>query len=376
MSTRWTSYFSAKIEEILGEIEQYVKMESPTHNKEAVDRLGHLITERFAALGCKVERIPQSQYGDQLRIEYGQGDEQLLLLGHFDTVKEIGTLAREPWRREGNQVFGPGVYDMKAGIVFSYYALRTIIEQNIPLNKRLVFFWNTDEETGSLSSKAYIQEEAKKSSHALILEPAAGGGQLKTSRKGGGDFRLQAIGRAAHAGNDHANGVNAIVELAQHLVTIQSWTDYEAGTTLSVGTVKGGSVSNVVPEFAEAEIDLRISREEEAEKILQRLRQLRPILPGAEIILQEGAIKPPMVRTAETEKLFLHAQKQAQLEGFQLEEIGVGGTSDGNFTAAVGTPTLDGLGPVGGGAHAVDEHILVDRMAERIAVLLRLMTSL
>jgi glutamate carboxypeptidase len=376
MTHKWTDYFQERLVDILQELRTYVEMETPTLHKEAVDRLGEYIAGRFRSLGCKVEVLPQPVYGNQLRVEYGTGDEQLLILGHFDTVKEIGTLASEPWRIEEGKAYGPGVYDMKSGIVFSYFALKAIIERGLPLQKKLVFFWNTDEEIGSPSSEAFIRKEAEKSAIALVIEPSYGDGFLKTSRKGGGDFLLRVKGRAAHAGNDHAKGINAIEEMARHILTIQSWTNYEAGTTLSVGTIKGGTASNVVPDFAEAEIDFRVSKTEEAERIFNLLRQLTPTAPGADVHFEIVTNKPPMERTEKTAQLFLHAKEQAALEGIALQEIGVGGTSDGNFAAAVGTPVLDGLGPVGDGAHAPHEHIVVDAIPSRIALLLRLLTSL
>ncbi|MBE5398161.1 M20 family metallopeptidase [Brevibacillus borstelensis] len=376
MTANWTAYFRDQLPDILEELRRYVEMESPTHNKEAVDRVGAFIADRFRALGCRVDTYPQHEYGDQLRVEYGEGEEQILVLGHFDTVKEIGSLSREPWRIEDGKVYGPGTYDMKAGIVFCYYALEAIIEQKLPLSRKLVFFWNTDEETGSLSSEELIKEEAKRSRCALVIEPAAGDGSLKTSRKGGGEFLLKVKGRAAHAGNDHAKGINAIEELAHHVLTIQSWTNYEAGTTLSVGTIQGGSVSNVVPDYAEAVIDVRVSTAEEAVRITRLMHQLQPVLPGAELIVEGGIPKPPMERTAGTEHLFFHAREQARLEGFDLTETGVGGTSDGNFAASVGTPTLDGLGPNGDGAHASHEHVEIDSIPQKIALLARLFTTL
>lgn len=376
MPQQWTTYFRDQLDSILAELQTYVEMETPTHNKTAVDTLGHFISERFTALGCKVERHPQTNTGDQLRIEYGTGDEQIMVLAHFDTVKEIGTLEQEPWRIEDGKAYGPGTYDMKAGIVFAYYALKAISEHNLPLNKKIVFFLNTDEETGSHSSWTLIQEEAKKSALVLVVEPAYGDGDLKTARKGGGDFKLQVQGRAAHAGNEHHIGVNAIVELAQHAVTIQSWTDYDLGTTLSVGTFHGGSVSNVVPEFAEAVIDVRVSQVSEAERITSLMNELKPIHPDAKLVLTGAVEKYPMERTAETERLFHHAQEQARLEGFEVGEKMVGGTSDGNIAATVGTPVLDGLGPVGDGAHASHEHIVVDAIPSRVALILRMLTTL
>lgn len=376
MNRNWTEYFRRLLPDVLEELRTYVEMETPTHDKAAVDRLGAYITARFRELGCRVEAIPQREYGSQLRVEYGSGQEQVLVLGHFDTVKEIGTLSREPWRIEDGKAWGPGTYDMKAGIVFGYFALRAIIDENLPLTSKLVFFWNTDEEVGSPSSEALIKEEAKRSKCVLVLEPAAGDGSLKTSRKGGGNFVLRAKGRAAHAGNDHAKGVNAIAELAHHVLAVQSWTDYAAGTTLSVGTIKGGTASNVVPDSAEAVVDVRVSTSAEAERISRLMRSLSPVLPGAELVVEGSISKLPMERTGETERLFLHARSLAALEGLDLTETGVGGTSDGNVAAAVGTPTLDGLGPVGDGAHAPHEHVVIDAIPQRIALLLRLFTTL
>lgn len=376
MPTNWTSYFAGKLDEIVDELRTYVEIETPTHNKQAVDSLGELIQNRFMALGCKVETISQDKYGNQLRIEYGDGEEQILVLGHFDTVKEVGTLQKEPWRLHEGKLYGPGIFDMKAGIVFSYYALQAILQHNLPLNKKLVFFWNTDEEVGSPSSQEHIREEAAKSACALVIEPAYGNGLLKTSRKGGGEFTLRVQGRAAHAGNDHARGVNAIEELARHILTIQSWTDYCVGTTLSVGKISGGTASNVVPEYAEAIIDVRVEKKDEAETIERQMAELKPIHPEARLEVEGGIDKAPMERTEATERLFRHAYTQAQLEGMELGEIGVGGTSDGNIAASVGTPVLDGLGPVGDGAHASHEHIVVDSIPFRIALLVRLFTTI
>ncbi|WP_400163284.1 M20 family metallopeptidase [Brevibacillus sp. TJ4] len=377
MATKqWTPYFRQQLPDFLEELRTWVEMESPTHDKAAVDRLGEVIAARFRSLGCQVQVIEQTACGNQLRIEYGQGEEQILVLGHFDTVKEVGTLQREPWRIEDGRLYGPGTYDMKAGIAFCYFALRAIVEQALPLNCKLVFFWNTDEETGSESSHHLIAAEAKRSKAVLVIEPAAGNGAVKTSRKGGGDFILRAVGRAAHAGNDHAAGVNAIEELAHHILTIQSWTDYEKGTTLSVGTIKGGSASNVVPEYAEAVIDVRVQTMQEAERIEGLMRRLKPVLTGAQLTLEGSITKPPMERTDGTEALYTLARHQAREEGFELAETGVGGTSDGNFAAVAGAPVLDGLGPTGDGAHAPHEHILLDDVPQRIAVLLRLFLAL
>lgn len=374
--TSWTSYFEQRLNTILQELQTYVEIESPTHNKHAVDQMGELIQARFAELGCRVDVIPQTEFGNQLRIEYGDGEEQIMVLGHFDTVKEIGTLVNEPWRVEGGKAYGPGSYDMKAGIVFSYFALQAIREHNLPLNKKLVFFWNTDEEVGSHSSAEHIRQEAAKSSCVLVVEPGFEQGELKTSRKGGGDFVVRAYGRAAHAGNDHDKGINAIEELAHQIIQIQSWTDYAAGTTLSVGKIKGGSATNVVPEFAEMAVDVRASRAAEAERITKLMLGLSPRLTGSRLEVTGGFEKLPMERTDLTERLYLHAVEQAALEGFAVGEKAAGGMSDGNTAATSGVPVLDGLGPVGDGAHASHEHVVVGEIPHRIALLLRLFTTL
>jgi len=376
MTSNWTSYFQKKLPQFTEELRKWVELESPTRDKEAVDRLGAVIAERFRELGCKVEVIEQSACGNPLRMEYGEGEEQILVLGHFDTVKEVGTIQREPWRIEAGRLYGPGTYDMKAGIAFAYFALRAIVEEKLAPGSRLVFFWNTDEETGSKWSHQLIMEEAKRSKAVLVLEPAAANGALKTSRKGCGEFVLEVSGRASHAGNDHVKGINAIEELAHHILAIQSWTDYERGTTLSVGTVKGGSATNVVPGWAEATVDVRVKTAREAERIEQLMSRLSPVISGASVRVQGGITSPPMERTEGTARLFAIAQEQARLEGFELQETSVGGASDGNFAAAAGAAVLDGLGATGDGAHAAHEHILLDEVPQRIALLLRLFLTL
>lgn len=373
---QWTRYFQERLDSVLEELKTCVEIETPTHDKAAVDRLGAWIAARFQALGCTLETIKQPVTGDQLVLTYGEGDEQILVLGHFDTVKNVGTLATEPWRIEDGKAYGPGIYDMKAGIVFSYFALKAIVEEGLATNKKLVFYWNTDEETGSASSWASIQEHAKRSALALVIEPAYGDGELKTSRKGGGEFTLQVEGRAAHAGNEHQIGVNAIIELAQQAVKIQSWTDYDLGTTLSVGTIKGGTTSNVVPAHAKAVIDVRVASVPEAERITRLMQELQPVDPRARLTVTGGIEKMPMEKLPAAEPLFRHAQEQARLEGIELGEKGVGGTSDGNFITVLGVPVLDGVGPVGDGAHASHEHVVVDRIPERIALLVRLLTTM
>ncbi len=376
MTQPWHTHFETILPAILAELEQFVAIESPTYDKPAVDKLGQLIFDRFAQLGCVTTRIPQEQVGDCIRAQWGFGEEQILVIGHFDTVKPIGTLEQQPWRIDAGKIYGPGIFDMKAGIVFSLFALKTIIEAQLRPNKQLVFLWNSDEEVGSPFSVTAIEAEAQKSSAVLVVEPAHGAGALKTSRKGGGEFRIQVYGTSAHAGNDHEKGANAIAELAQQIVKMQAFTDYAAGTTVSVGLIEGGTRVNVVPDYAQARIDVRAKTIAQAKQLTDNMLTLQSALAGTRVVVEGGFDKPPMERTDGTIQLFQHAQHLATLEGFALTEASVGGMSDGNYTSALGIPTLDGLGAVGDGAHAVHEHIVLTEIPQRIALLLQLLVTL
>jgi glutamate carboxypeptidase len=375
MKDTWHTYFETHLTEILNELSKYVQTESPTHNKIAVDQMSDLIANRFAGLGCAVKRISQSKVGDFIRAEWGTGDEQILVVGHFDTVKPTGTIEKQPWRIEGDKVYGPGIFDMKAGIVFSYYALKAMIEQGLVPDKRLVFFWNSDEEIGSPYSIEAIKEEARRSKAALIMEPAHMQ-NLKTSRKGGGEFCIRAFGHSTHAGNDHEKGINAIEELAHQILRVQGFTDYAAGTTVSVGMIRGGTAVNVVPDFAEVRIDVRAKTASEANRLTEKMQSLTPLLSGSRIEITGGFEKLPMERTAGTERLFQLAQKIASAEEYTVGEASVGGMSDGNTTSSLGIPTLDGLGAVGDGAHAEHEHILIHHIPYRIALIMRMLLEL
>jgi glutamate carboxypeptidase len=375
MGEAWRTYFETQLSEIIDELHRYVTIESPTHNKESVDEMGKLIASRFAQLGCTVQQIPQAEVGDIIRAEWGHGEEQILIIGHFDTVKPIGTIQKQPWRIDGDKIYGPGIFDMKAGIVFCYFALKAIIEKGLLPNKRIVFIWNTDEEIGSPFSVDTIKKEAIKSSVALVMEPAYLT-NLKTSRKGGGEFRIRAFGHSVHAGNDHEKGINAIEELAEQILKVQRFTDYAAGTTVSVGLIEGGSAVNVVPDYAQVRIDVRAKTAIEANKLTEQMHSLIPVLNGSRIEVEGGFDKLPMERTDGTIHLFHLAEKIASEEGFPIGEASVGGMSDGNTTSSLGVPTLDGLGAVGDGAHADHEHILIPHIPNRIALIIRLLLEL
>jgi glutamate carboxypeptidase len=284
------------------------------------------------------------------------------LLGHTDTVWPAGEIAKRPFKIESGRAFGPGVFDMKSGIVLMWLALGALTD------KPVTVLLTSDEEAGSPSSRALIEAEASECRTVLVLEPSLPGGALKTARKGNGRFTIKAIGRAAHAGIEPQKGVNAIEELSHQILRVQRMTDLNRGTTVTVGLVQGGTRSNVVPAEAAAEIDVRVTSLREAERIGTSIKNLAPQLPEARLEIRGSMNRPPMERTADTARLFDLARTLAAEIGIGLKEGDTGGASDGNFTSALGIPTLDGLGAVGGGAHAVDEWVEIDSLAVRAAL--------
>jgi glutamate carboxypeptidase len=292
------------------------------------------------------------------------------MLCHMDTVWDVGTVAQRPVRIEAGKLYGPGAQDMKGGIVITLWAVRALHELGFFPKEPVTLLLTADEETGSLTSRSTIEVEALKHGLVFVMEPPVSpDGSYKTARKGVGDFRVDVTGRAAHAGADHARGINALEELAHQIRTIQGFTDYERGTTFNVGQASGGTRRNVVPAEAWAEIDVRIVRASEAERVKARMQSLRPHLPGAEVKVTGGFERPPMERTAEITALFARAQALARGIGLDLSEASTGGASDGNLTAALGVPTLDGMGVVGDGGHAIDEYAVLSSLPERAAVL-------
>jgi glutamate carboxypeptidase len=309
--------------------------------------------------------------GDHLEIRVGEGTEPIVLLCHHDTVWPEGTLARLPFRVDGDRVSGPGSYDMKAGIVEAAFAL----ERARP-RRAVVVLSTSDEEIGSASSRALIEETARHASAVLVLEPAASGGAIKTARKGVADFILEIDGRAAHAGVEPEKGISAIEELAHQVLAVKALADPGAGTTINVGVVQGGTRPNVVAAQARAEIDVRFARASEAERVVAAIRALQPRLAGARLRISGGVDRPPMERSPGVVRLAQLGQRLAGEVGFTLSETSTGGGSDGNFAAALGVPTLDGLGPDGGGAHADSEHLLVESWLQRTELLRLLIEAL
>ena len=360
---------------------KFVRCESPSHQKAAVDRLGALVASEWRRRGAKVRILHQKTRGNHVRAEIWLGEGrpkgQILIIGHLDTVYPQGTLAAMPFRVRGGRVFGPGTFDMKAGLVLALAAVDALRAAGVRPRKRLVFLWNSDEEIGSHTSRHAIEREARRSDAVLVLEPAAGAhGNLKTARKGLGTAELIITGRGAHAGLDPGAGVNAVHELALQISRLEHMNDPRRGIALQATVIEGGTVSNVVPHHARAEVDIRYTHLADAPKINRKLRGLRAILPGARLEVRGGINRPPLERTAAVAKLFHHAQSLMREMGSSLGEAWVGGGSDGNFTAALGVPTLDGLGAIGNGAHSSVEHVIIRSLPERAALLAGLLATL
>ena len=341
-----------------------VSMESPSFDKALTDKFVSFLADKFHEIGGEVDLVPAEKFGNHLRSRFrGKSPDRILLLGHTDTVWPAGEIAKRPFRIEGGRAFGPGVFDMKAGILLMWMALRTTPSKSVTV------LLTSDEEVGATSSRALIESEARQCRAVFVLEPSLPGGVLKTARKGVGRFTVKAVGRAAHAGIDPEKGINAIEEIARQILKIQKMTDLARGTTVTVGVVQGGTRSNVVPAEAAAEIDVRIASIEEADRISRAIKALMPELPDARLEIRGSINRPPMERSSETARLFDIARGVAAQLGIELKEGSTGGASDGNFTAALGIPTLDGLGPVGDGAHAIHEWVDVESLPQRAALL-------
>lgn len=363
---------------LLGE---FVRCESPSQDKAALDRFGHIVTKEWRGAGAQVHVLRQKHTGDHVRAEIwlgsGRPSGQILVLGHLDTVYPLGTIAKVPFRLAGGRAWGPGTYDMKGGIVQALAAVDALRAVRARPRRRLVFLWTSDEEIGGETSHSAVEHEARKSDAALVLEPSFGTeGRLKTQRKGVGGAEILVTGRSAHAGVDPERGVNAVHELALQIARLMKMNEPQRGITVQTTIVSGGTASNVVPSAARAEVDIRFSRPEDGRRIERALQGLRPALPGARIKILGNMNRPPLERTSAVAKLFHQAQQLMREVGLPLGEASTGGGSDGNFTAALGVPTLDGLGPVGNDAHSPNEHVLVRALPERAALLAGLLATL
>ena len=357
-------------------IDTLVSIESPTSDKAAVDRCGAEFRRIAAGIGMRVRVEPRSEAGDHSVVEIGEGRPRILLVGHVDTVWPHGQIARMPLVRKDGRLCGPGTLDMKVGVSMGLLATRAVFETAPPPSGTIAMLVTSDEETGSDSSRGLIEAEALASDAVLVLEPALAGGPLKTSRKGIGQYQLAVTGVSAHAGVDPGKGVSAIRELARQIIAVEALHDLDRAVSVNVGVVSGGTRPNVVPEEAVAIVDVRAPTLDDAARIDAAFRALRPILPGARLAVTGGFERPPMERSAGVIALYEHAQAAAAALGQTIAEGGTGGGSDGNLTAALGVPTLDGLGGVGDGAHALHEHVLLDTLVPRTALLAALIARL
>jgi glutamate carboxypeptidase len=343
-------------------------LESPTGDKAAVDRCGAELARLITSIGGRVDRLGRERAGDHLIAEFGCGRSQVLLLGHFDTVWPVGQIERMPVVEREGRLYGPGTFDMKAGIAIALTAARALVELGPPSGLRIVTMWTSDEETGSATSRAAIDDEARRSEAVLVLEPALPGGALKTARKGGGEYRLVVRGRAAHAGVDPSRGASAVHELARQIVRLQQLQDPARGVSINVGLISGGSRSNVVAEHAEAIVDVRVTSRDDAQRIGSAFAALRAETPGTVVEVEGGLDRPALERTPAVVRLYDMARRIAHELGRELGEGATGGGSDGNYTAALGVPTLDGLGAIGDGAHALHEHVQIADLPWRAAL--------
>ena len=375
------AHVQAQQNELIALIRRFVECESPSDDPHAVNGFVDLIAstvEPFAG----VETFAGGGFGQHLLCEFAlpgpakrKGD--ILALGHSDTVWPMGTLAKMPFRNEKGRLWGPGVLDMKAGIAFFIFAMRALRDLDIPVRSRVRMLINSDEEVGSDSSRHLTQETARRAKAVLVLEPGTGlEGKLKTARKGVGDYTINVHGRASHAGVDFTAGASAIVELARQIERVGGFTNLKRGITVNPGLISGGSRSNVVAAVVSAVVDIRVPRLRDAEVLDRKFRALKPFDKRCKIEVSGGLNRPPMERSVAIVQLFRTAQQLARELGVELEESMTGGGSDGNFTAALGIPTLDGLGGVGEGAHASHESILVNRMADRTGLLAKLVAAL
>jgi glutamate carboxypeptidase len=364
--------------EILSLLRRMVEIESPSDDKAAVDRMGSFLAEEFERLGGQVTFYPQQKAGNHLKIEFaGNSGKPMLLLGHFDTVWPMGTLAKMPFRIEAGRAFGPGIYDMKAGIAMMIFALQALKAAGHDGVRPVTILLDTDEEVGSTTGRPVVEATAKNCEAVLVLEPSQGPqGHLKTSRKGVGDITIRVRGRASHSGVDFEKGQSAIVELARQLLEIVKFTDPSRGITVNPGVIQGGTRSNVVAAEAWAEVDLRVVHAADAALLEQKFAALKPFNPECSIEISGGMNRPPMERTEGTVRLFEIAREIGVGIGWVPQESSTGGGSDGNFTSALGIPTLDGLGALGEGAHASNESIVIQELPRRAALLAGLVRSL
>ena len=371
-------HFESRQQAMISTICEFVEVESPSHNKVAGDRLGALLAAKFEALGGRARVHRTEDYADNIQVDF-PGREKIkpvLLLGHFDTVYPLGTLAQMPCRINGEKLHGPGVFDMKGGIALMYYAIEALQAWHGTPPRPVTVFLVSDEEVGSSSSRKITEALARQSAAVFVLEPAAGiRGAVKTARKGVGEYTLTVQGVASHAGLDPGKGHSAIVELSRQITAMWKFNDLKRGLSINPGVIRGGTRTNVVAAEAVVDIDARIKSAKQAAVLDRKLRALKPFDKHCKLHIEGGINRLPMERTAGVAALYKKAQSIAKQLDWRLDEAAVGGGSDGNFTAGIGIPTLDGMGAVGDGAHAAHEYILMSELPRRALLLAGMIES-
>ena len=362
--------------DILGTLKTMVELESFTSDKQGTDALSDYLIQRLRELGAETTVIPQDQVGNHVVADIEGGEGRIMLLCHMDTVWPKGTIENRPFTVKEGLAYGPGIHDMKAGIAIALHALETLRTHGMQPKHKIKIVLNSDEETGSTSSRQLIEEEARKSDQVFCLEPGAGKkGALKTGRKGVGMFQVKVTGKAAHAGNEPEKGISAIEEMAHQILRLHSLTDFSRGTTVNVGVLQGGAVRNQVAAFAEALVDLRVTTTAEAVRVEREILNASPVLNDALVEVTGSLNRPPMERTESTAMMLNWVKEFADPLGIHLEETQVGGGSDAQFVAALGIPVLDGMGGVGEGPHADHENIVVSELPRRVALLASIMAQ-
>jgi glutamate carboxypeptidase len=365
-------YFVERQDEIVQTIRELTEIESPSDNKQAVDRIAKFLAVKFEQLGGRTQLHPSAEYGDSLQVDFGSpaNRKPVLLLGHYDTVYPLGTLKTMPSNIEDGRLRGPGVLDMKSGIALMLHAIEALQQWHGALPRPVTVFLVSDEEVGSRSSRKITEALARKSAGVLVLEPAAGlRGAVKTARKGVGEYTLRVQGVAAHAGLDPGKGHSAILELSRQIAVIAKLNNLKQGVSLNAGVIEGGTRTNVVAAAASVRMDVRIKSAKQSGGIDRKLRSLKPFDEHCKLEMTGGINRLPMERTPGVAALYRKACEIAAEVGWNLQEAAVGGGSDGNFTAGIGIPTLDGLGGVGEGAHAVHEFIVISELPRRAFLL-------
>jgi glutamate carboxypeptidase len=377
-------HFASRQRELLALTRTLVEAESPSGDEAGSSAVVSLLAAAARPISAvnSVEKIKSERFGEHVRIRAFASPEAknnraaIVILGHTDTVHPRGALEKRPWRIEGGRAYGPGVFDMKANCALAIEVLRACDAAGARPPCPVTLLLTCDEESGSPSGRSLVEAETKRARGVLVLEPPATGGRVKTARKGTGMFTIEARGRAAHAGLEPEKGVSALLELARQTVRLHAMNDSRSGTTVTVTVLKGGTHSNVVPAEGRAEIDVRFSSADDGQWIEKEILNLKPFDERAQLIVKGGINRPPLERTEKVRKLYEQARQIAALLEFELGEASVGGASDGNFVGALGVPVLDGLGIDGDGAHAAHEHIVVDDIPLRGALLAGLIASL